>query len=223
MMKTSLIVLTLNELPGFKKIMPRVKKKWVDEILVVDGGSTDGTVEYARKKGYNVISQKNRGRGDAFRTGMENSKGDVLIYFSPDGNEEPEDIPKLIEKMKGGYDMAIASRFGPGSVSHDATFVRRIGNNFFTGFINVLFGLRLTDAVNGFRAITRKAMQDIRTDAVHFEIEIQMTMRCARKGFRVTEIPTTENRRVFGQGKLGTIVDGSRYLKTIIAEYLRRG
>ncbi len=219
-MKVSLVVLTLNELPGFKAMMPRVKRKWVGEIIVIDGGSTDGTAEYARKKGYKVFSQKNKGRGEAFRAGLEKSSGDVVIYFSPDGNEEPEDIPNLISKMKEGNDMAIASRFGPFSKSHDATFVRRLGNNFFTGLINLLFGLHLTDAVNGFRAITRKAMKAIGTDAVHFEIEIQMTMRCARKGMRIAEIPTIENKRVFGEGKLSTLVDGSRYLKMIVSEYL---
>lgn len=222
-MLVSLIVLTLNELEGFKKIMPRVKKSWVSEILIVDGGSTDGTVEFAKKKGYQVISQKNRGRGDAFRTGLEDSLGDVIVYFSPDGNEEPEDIPKLILKMQKGFDMVIASRFGPKSKSFDAGPVRRFGNNFFTGLINLLFGLRLTDAVNGFRAIKRHAMEAIKTDAVHFEIEIQMTMRCARKGYKIGEIPTVENRRIFGEGKLSTLVDGSRYLKTILGEFFRAG
>ena len=222
-MKTSLIVLTLNEADGFRKVMPKVNPKWVDEILVVDGGSTDGTPELARKMGYKVVSQKNRGRGEAFRLGLEKSKGGLLIYFSPDGNEDPKDIPLLVKKAKEGWDMVIASRFGRGSKSYDATLVRRIGNNFFTGLINVLFGLRLSDAVNGFRAITRDAMESIKTDAVYFDIEIQMTMRCARKGYRISEIPTIEYERAFGKGKLSTITDGSRYLKLIATEFFRAG
>jgi glycosyltransferase involved in cell wall biosynthesis len=220
-MKTSLIVLTLNEFEGFKKIMPKVNRKWVDEIIVIDGGSTDGTPELAKKMGYKVITQRNRGRGEAFRLGLEKSKGDLLVYFSPDGNEDPKDIPKLLEKANEGYDMVIASRFGNGSKSYDATFIRLIGNKFFTLLINMLFGLHLSDAVNGFRAITRKAMESIKTDAVYFDIEIQMTMRCARKGYKISEIPTIEYPRVFGKGKLSTIKDGFRYLKLILIEFFK--
>ena len=140
-MSVSLIVLTLNELDGIKTMLPRIKKEWVDEIVIVDGGSTDGTIEYAKKENYKVVVQDRNGRGEGFRVGLNNSIGDTLIYFSPDGNEIPEDIPNLLKKQKEGYDQVIASRFSKDSVSHDATFIRRLGNNMFTWIINKIWNL----------------------------------------------------------------------------------
>ena len=219
--KVSLIVLTYNERAGLEKIMPRVRRSWVDEILVVDYNSKDGTVELAKKMGLKVIPQLNKGRGNAFRIGMEHATGDILVYFSPDGNEIPEDIPKLIDKINEGYDMVIASRFSRLSKSEDATFIRRLGNNIFTFVINLFFRTKLTDAVNGFRAIKKEVMQDIDTDARYFDIEIQMSMRCGKKGYKIAEIPTVEPKRIEGKGKLNTFVDGWRYAKLILREFFR--
>ena len=218
----SLIVLTYNERLGFEKIMPRVKRSWVNEIIVVDYNSHDGTIELAKKNGYKVIHQKNRGRGKAFRIGLDHAKGHVLMYFSPAGNEVPEDIPKLIEKMKEGYDMVIASRFAKFSKSEDSTFVRTLGNRLFTKIVNLLFHTSLTDSINGFRAIRKKVMIGLNTDAENFEIEIQMSIRCGIKGYKVAEIPTFEPKRLYGHGKLNTYADGWKYTKLIIREFFNK-
>ena len=82
-MSVSLIILTLNEIDGLKTMMPRIKKEWVDEIVVVDGGSTDGTIEEAKTQGYKVVVQEITGRGEGFRTGLNNSNGNIIIYFYP--------------------------------------------------------------------------------------------------------------------------------------------
>ena len=93
-MVSDLFVLTLNEVDGLKKIMPHVKKEWVNRIIVIDGGSTDGTVEEAKKMGLEVLSQKGKGHGNAFLTGVNASDADYFIMWAPDGNFEPEEIPK---------------------------------------------------------------------------------------------------------------------------------
>ena len=219
-MSVSLIVLTLNELDGIKTMLPRIKKEWVDEIVIVDGGSTDGTIEYAKKENYKVVVQDRNGRGEGFRVGLNNSIGDTLIYFSPDGNEIPEDIPNLLKKQKEGYDQVIASRFSKDSVSHDATFIRRLGNNMFTWIINKIFGSNVDDAVNGYRLITRACMEDLNTRAMNFEIEIEMTIRAAKKGYKIAEIPTVEPKRASGNAKLNTVIDGTKYVILIIRETL---
>jgi glycosyltransferase involved in cell wall biosynthesis len=216
--KVSLILLTSNEIDGCKKIVPMIPKRGIDEFICVDLNSTDGTVEYLKNMGYKVYAQKVKGRGIAFRIGMEKAKGDVLVYFSPDGNENPKDIPKLIQKINYGYDMAIASRFHPDSISEDATLVRKFGNLMFTGLINLLWGTNVTDAVNGFRAIRKEVMKDLKTRAKYFEIEIEMTIKCSKKRYKITEIPTVEARRIAGKGKLKTFRDGWLYTKFIFEE-----
>ena len=119
-MSIAVIVLTLDEIDGVKVIMPKVKKEWADEIVFVDGGSKDGTVEEATKMGFRVIHQKNKGEGNACRLGVEQTKSDFVLFFSPDGNDLPEDILKLIQKAKEGHEIVHISRFGKNSMSEDA-------------------------------------------------------------------------------------------------------
>ena len=96
-MSTAIIILTLDEIDGVKVIVPKINKKWAEEIIFVDGGSTDGTIEEAKKLGIEVIHQHNRGEGNACRIGVEKTTSDYIMFFSPDGNDEPKEIPKMIE------------------------------------------------------------------------------------------------------------------------------
>ncbi|WP_177227131.1 glycosyltransferase family 2 protein [Halomicrobium zhouii] len=218
-MDVSIVILTLNEYEGVKEILPRIQDEWANEILFVDGGSTDGTVEFARESGYQVVQQSKPGRGNAFREGLAKTSGDIIVFFSPDGNEVPEDIPKLVDRVKDGYDMAIASRFASGAETDDATPLHWFGNRLFTVTINSLFGGSLMDAVNGFRAIRRDCMESIDTDADHFDIEVQMTMRALNDGYSICEIPTHEPERIGGEPELSTFIDGMRLMRTILREY----
>lgn len=110
-MKVTLLVPTWNEYESMVQIMPQVNRSWVHQILVVDGGSTDGTIEYSRSQGYDVHVQTKKGLRQAYAEALEFITGDVVITFSPDGNSLAERIPALIEKMREGYDMVIVSRY----------------------------------------------------------------------------------------------------------------
>ena len=112
---------------------------------MVDGGSTDGTIEYAREQGYQVYVQKEPGIRQAYMEALPLVEGDVIITFSPDGNSIPELILPLIDKMKEGYDMVIVSRYLDGAKSDDDDFLTGWGNWFFTTTCNILFGFRYTD------------------------------------------------------------------------------
>ena len=129
-MKTTLLVMTLNEINGMKAIMPQVDRSWVDQIIVVDGGSKDGTIEWAQENGYEVYVQKQRGFRHAYTEVWPLILGDVVITFSPDGNSVPELIPNLIAKMKKGYDMVIASRYLGDAKSEDDDIVTGFGNGY---------------------------------------------------------------------------------------------
>ena len=154
-MYATIFVLTLDEIDGVSAIMPKVKKEWADQIVLVDGGSTDGTIEKAKELGFDVIHQKNKGEGNACRVGTDATESDFVMFFSPDGNDVPTDIPKLIQKTKEGFDVVHISRFGKESISEDANWLERFGNNMFTFLVNSFFGGTYTDALNGFRIIIR--------------------------------------------------------------------
>ena len=155
-MTTALIITTLNEIAGVKKIVPKINKEWLDEIIFVDGGSTDGTIEEAQKMGFEVIIQKQKGHGAAVLEGVNYIKSDNFILFGPDGNDEPEKIPLLIEKMNEGYDQVLVTRFGKGSVNLDAGIIDSFGNKMFAFLANVFFGGYWTDTLNESRIISKK-------------------------------------------------------------------
>ena len=136
-MKTTLLVLSLNEIEGMKWMMNQIQEDWCDQILVVDGGSTDGTIEYARSQGYEVLVQVKPGLMNAYREAYPQIRGDIVIPFSPDGNSPAAAIPQLIDKMQEGYDMVIASRYLPGAYSEDDTPITALGNWVFTKLINL--------------------------------------------------------------------------------------
>lgn len=109
--KGTLAILTLNEIEGLKKIFPLIPVDKFGEVFAVDGGSTDGTLDFYRKNRIRVLNQRSKGRGEAFRLVVKNAEYDNLVFFSPDGNENPKDIEKLFYYLDKGYDMVIASRF----------------------------------------------------------------------------------------------------------------
>ena len=225
MMPVTLVILTLNEIDGVSQIVPKLPLHAVDEVLVVDGGSSDGTVEFFQARGIRVIRQEQRGRGEAFRLAAQHARNDGLVFFSPDGNEDPDDIPRLADGLAAGYDMVIASRFMAGARSEDDDkFLfasRRWGNLMFTWLANVLCGRGrwITDTINGYRAITRSAFQRLAPDAHGYAIEFQMSIRALQLGLRVLEIPTQESPRIGrGVSKLNAIPVGFRFLGVLARE-----
>ncbi len=225
MTPVTLVILTLNEIDGVTQVVPKLPLHAVDEILVVDGGSTDGTLGFFEARGIRVVRQERRGRGEAFRLAAQHARNDQLVFFSPDGNENPDDIPRLVEGLAAGYDMVIASRFMTGGRSEDDDkFLfasRRWGNLLFTWLANVLCGRGgwITDTINGYRAVTRAAFQRLAPDAHGYAIEFQMSIRALQLGLRVLEIPTQESPRIGrGVSKLNAIPVGFRFLGVLARE-----
>lgn len=216
--KITLFIPTLNEIEGMKAVMPRVKKEWVDEILVIDGGSKDGSVEYAKSKGYRVVMQKSKGITNASREGIKYAHGDYIISFSPDGNSVPEDIPSLIKKINEGYDMVIGSRYLKGARSEDDDPVTAFGNWMFTKLINICFGGKYTDTLVMFRAFRKNIVREFHIDIPRAGLEPILSIRCAKEKLKVTEIPSSEPKRIGGKRKMVPILNGWDIFRLIFTE-----
>lgn len=202
-----------------KAILPRIKREWVDEILVVDGASTDGTPEFAESMGIRVLQQTRKGGTGAYQDAVEQITNDIIITFSPDGNSVPELIPVLVEKMKEGYDMVIVSRYAKGAKSADDTIVTAFGNWLFTSMINLLYGSRYTDVLVMFRAwrtdLLRSSTKDIPPLAGY---ELYFSIKCAKEKRKVADIPGDEPKRIGGISKLNPLANGFAALKLILSE-----
>ena len=192
-----------------------------DEVFAVDPGSTDGTLAFFEEKRLRVLIQEKRGRGEAFRIAAREAAGEVLCFFSADGNENPDDIPRLFAKIEEGHDLAIASRFLPGS-RHDeagaALPIRALANRAFTLAARVAFGGRVSDTINGFRAIRRDRLYDLAPDAEGFAIEFQISVRAMKKKLRIAEIPTIEGDRIGGASTAYSIPTGLMVLRVLLRE-----
>mgnify|MGYP001076090759 FL=1 len=220
-MSVIVFVLTLDEIDGVSEIMPKIKKEWADKIILVDGGSTDGTIEKAKELGFEVIHQKNKGEGNACRVGTDATDSDFVMFFSPDGNDIPEDIPKLIQKTKEDYDIVHISRFGKNSISDDANWLDRFGNNMFTFLVNTFFGGNYTDALNGFRIIKRSLWNELKTDAQYLNIEQQTCIRLAKLKIPIFEIDGREPKRIGGERKMRPLTTGAQLSYQIIKEFVK--
>jgi len=231
-MKTTLLILTWNEIEAMRVVMPQIKKEWVDQILVVDGGSTDGTIEYCRERGIEVFIQKERGLRKAYRESFPHATGDIVITFAPDGSSIADRIPPLIEKMKEGYDMVIVSRYLDGAISEDDDALTAFGNWMFTTLMNVFFGGNYTDVMVMYRAYRKNLPEELgafrdetyqpweRLFGTVCGLEPILSMRCAKRKLRTSEIPGDEPARIGGTRKLQPFRWGLVHLIQIFQERL---
>lgn len=225
-MKRTLVILTLDEIEGVRALLPRLPPDTADEILAVDGGSTDGTRECFAEHRIRVCGQQRRGRGEAFRVGMRESSGDVVVFFSPDGNEDPADIPRLFEALEAGADMAIASRFLPGARNEEDGArlpLRKWANQAFSAIANVVWNRRpwVTDTINGFRGLRRDVFLALRPESMGYTIEYELTISAMRRRMRIVEIPTAERSRVGGETKAPSFRTGVAFLRFLLRQVRR--
>jgi glycosyltransferase involved in cell wall biosynthesis len=218
---STLAILVLNEIEAIKQILPLIKREWVDEIIVVDGGSTDGTIEHCESQGFQVLRQKERGYGRGMLELIDIAKGDIIIEFMGDGNCRPEAIPELVRKINEGFDLVIASRYTHNATSFDDTVITRFGNWCFTHLINVLFRASFQDSTMGYRAYRKDAFKALEMDSPGLCFPTQGSIQFARFGYRITEIPSDEPMRLGGERKAQNIKTGLELLDMIRKELFR--
>ena len=232
--QVTLIVPTMNEIDGLKWFMPRLKKEWYDEIIIVDGGSTDGTVKYCVDNNYPIFTQSGKGLTNAQDEAFRRSTKDIIITITPDGNSLPESITQLSEKIREGYDMVIASRYTGTAKSCDDDLITAFGNWLFTTLINILFGGKYTDTLVAFRAYRRDAIERMCLYDQHKQgwlkarlprmnsWETGSSIRALKLKLKVCEIPSDEPRRIGGTRKMSIIKNGTCALFQILHELFIR-
>jgi glycosyltransferase involved in cell wall biosynthesis len=219
----SVVVPAKNEARNLTHVFSSIPA-WVDEVVLVDGHSTDGTVTVARRllPKVQVVAQLGRGKGDALQAGFAAAKGDIIVMIDADGSTDGAEIPRFIAALLSGADYVKGSRFASGGDSDDITKTRRLGNWVLCGLVNRLFGTRYSDLCYGYNAFWARHLSALNLDCRGFEVETVMNIRAARAGLRVHEVPSHEHARVHGVSNLHIVKDGWRIAKVIIRERLTR-
>lgn len=217
----SVVIPALNEERNIGWVLKRIPA-YVDEVLVVDGFSTDRTVTEAQRARADVriVQQRGCGKGAAMRTGFEASQGDYVVVLDADGSMEPAEIDFYVYALNLGYDLVKGSRHLPGSGSLDLTPVRRLGNRTLVRTVNLLWGSRFTDLCYGYLAFRRDRLDTLALTARGFEIETEIAVRAVATGLKIAEVPSVELLRHHGASNLSAWRDGRTILGLLVRERL---
>jgi glycosyltransferase involved in cell wall biosynthesis len=218
----SVVIPALNEAESLPHVLARIPAG-VHEVILVDGASTDGTMEVARRirPDIRLVTQERRGKGAALRAGFEAATGDIVVHLDADGSTDPAEIPAFVGALLGGADYAKGSRFMQGGKTDDITVLRMLGNKSFVTLANLLFGSHFSDITYGYNAVWRRHHHLLAPEIDGWAHEIVANIRAHRRGLRVAEIASREAPRIAGEAKLRTFSAGWTILKAIVGEWLR--
>lgn len=235
-MKFTLALMTLNEIAGCKIIIPRINKHLFSQLLVIDGGSTDGTIEFLKDNGFEVIVQKEKYSFfqdyfyrqklvDAYRLCVEHSTSDYIVLpFTPDNNMIPERLPDLINKVKEGYDFVCVSRYKDGAKSFDDTALTGFGNKLFTNLVNFFFKGNFTDVLGAYKCV-KKDLYDkmgLNKKTMRVSVHTQLAIGCIRNQIKYFDIPGDEPKRLEGETSVIPIIHGLWELQIIFEAILKK-
>jgi glycosyltransferase involved in cell wall biosynthesis len=219
--KISVVLPALNEEEAIGKVLDEIPveeleaKGYQVEIIVVDNGSTDKTAKIAAAHGAKVISEPNRGKGRAIRTGFGSVSGDFVFMLDSDFTYPAGYITQMVGVLESGYDVVIGSRLN-GAVEHGA--IKRfnlIGNHLLAFLANMLYGTRVSDLCTGFWGFKVKVLRSLNLDAVGFELEANMLIEVSKQKYRIGEVPILYRRRATAS-KLGSVKAGWMIGKTLM-------
>lgn len=226
-MRIAVIIFTRNERKNSEIIFPKLPKKIVDKVYVIDGNSTDGTKEYYRKKKIKVFGQKYFRVGGAYESAFRNTTEDALIFFHPDGNMDPQEIKRLVKLLKQGEQFIIASRMIKGSYNEEDNqlFKPRKWFNLSLAFIaNIIWGNKnnkVSDVTQGYRALTRSAFKKMKIKIPSpLAPDYEQVIRALKHNIKIIEFPTCEGNRIHGSTSIPSLKAGSEHLKLLLRELL---
>ena len=224
--KVIVVIPTLDEEAGIGFVLDRLEQalhSYNYDVLIVDGHSSDSTVKIAEGKGASIIFQRNKGYGDALRTGFvyayDSFKADIIVMIDADGTYDPFDIPSLLQLvLENKADMAIGNRFN--KMDGDAMpLINKVGNRILSLVGRILLQLDVSDTQCGLRAIRSDLARRVKTEADGMPFAIEMLARVKKAGARICEVPVSYYERR-GFSKLSRFEDGFGILRKILAEAL---
>jgi glycosyltransferase involved in cell wall biosynthesis len=213
----SVVIPTLNEAGNIREALRTIDRElaYPKEIIVVDGNSTDGTLEIVKDSNCRLIIEPRRGYGVALRTGMKHAKGDVVVMVDGDGTYEVKHINRLLERMmETDAELCMATRmYDPKKAMGLMNFV---GNKIITFCFNMLYKQNLSDTQSGFRAISHSAIEKVDFKETDMAFATEMLIKFARNGFRMVEVPSTYKIRKYGKTKLKPFNSGIAIFATML-------
>lgn len=217
------VIPTLNEAENLPHVLRKLPSG-VNELVVVDGHSTDDTVQVAQemRPDARVVLQDREGKGNALACGFAAAHGDIIVTVDADGSTDPAEIPSFIAPLIDGADFVKGSRYVDGGGSTDITKIRSAGNRTLGACVNLLFGTRYTDLCYGFNAFWRRCLPKLQVTCDGFEVETVINVRAAKAGLSVVEVPSYERDRIHGLSNLSAWRDGRRVLRAILKERFSR-
>jgi glycosyltransferase involved in cell wall biosynthesis len=218
----SVVVPALNEEESIGWVIDNIPD-WVNEVVLVDGLSVDGTelVVTDRRDDVVIVHQRSRGKGAALRAGFAAASGDIIVMIDADGSTDPREMGAFVDALVAGADFVKGSRNLKGGGSVDFTMLRHLGNLGFVWAANLLFGVKFTDLCYGYCAFWRKDLDRLALTADGFEIEMELILSAVMSGLIIGEVPSMELERRAGTSNLNAWKDGKRVLKTMLLERVR--
>ena len=227
-MKISLCLLTLNEIKGCRHDVPLIKRDEFDEIFAIDGGSTDGTIEFLRKEGIVVYNQEKKGFNAAHIQAVNSCKSDAIIFFHPKATVPVSDTLKFRYYFERGYDLIVASRMMNGGRNEEDSKIFR-PRKFFILFLALVSavlwkrdGRIIWDVLHGFRGIRISAFKKINPLNEGLSIDIESVIRAYKKRIKRIEFPTLELKRVYGKTHFETLPTGIKLIRYFVGEIFRK-
>jgi len=215
-MRTSLVIPAYNEVEG----LPLVVREYldvVDEVIMVDDGSSDGTFQAAQAlvggKVKLLRHEVNQGKVAALRTGVVQASGDVIIFTDADNTYPARYVPQLVQEIEKGADLVLGARI---QARENIPAFNRLGNNIFSFLATYISCIRIKDSQTGMRAFRREMFDKLDVKAKGLEFETKMTVRAAKLGYKIVEIPIEYRERV-GKSKLNPLKDGARMLTALLS------
>ena len=206
--KVTAIVFTLNEEESLPHVLPNVPD-WIEEVLVVDGHSTDRTREVAKEiyPRCKVILQPGIGKGNALKYGVQKATGEIIVALDADGETDPTEINKFIEPLLAGYQFAKGSRLANNRPQRMPIY-RWFGNKILAITFNILYGGQFTDICSGYNGFWKKDFESLELTYENCEMEQQMLVRAKKSGLKIAEVPHQSDGRISGESKVNGIKQG---------------